>query len=329
MQPSSQPSSQPTAQPSSQPSGRPTGQPSTQPSSKPTSSPTTPAPSFAPTKLESDIVIVQATFKIDNVAGNFSDYKSQLSVRQAVARVSNVSVSNVEFVSATPSTSSAVRTNSFTDKDRFLNNNRRMLQAATQSWNVKTVTSYNLVNYPQYRNSPNALAADVSQAVAQSVQQGVFTAELNNFAKQNQVPGLANATSDQVVVVSKVIAPPSENNENTLSDGEITAIVICVVIGAVGLFSLVYYFLINVRKSLPHTPQIIPVHRTLTSQNTMDLPFDSQAVVKKGSNQDIFDEEVVMIAVEGPDPEEQLGAENSAAQSSTDVVKHNQKIINL
>jgi hypothetical protein len=135
------------------------------------------------------VVDIEATFQVDDVTGSIND-AAILTFRQTVATISDVKLKTVRYDGATLVASSAGKPAFMKEKERqhqkeieSTGSYRRKLQSGA-SYFVKTTTTYNLINYPQYQNA-SSLIVSVSKTLTTAAQTNTFTSTLRAYASKN------------------------------------------------------------------------------------------------------------------------------------------------
>jgi hypothetical protein len=210
---------------------------------------------------------VTCSFKIENVQGNFSDAKSHLTIRQTVANVSQISSENVRFVSATIVVAKAAR---------------KVSQSGGSSWSVKTESSYNLVDFPAFRNDPTGLANQVKASISEMVSSGQFSYQLQSFAARNDLSNLEDAVTLEVSIIVTILDLSTISEIGTvLSEGEIVAIALCGALVCLVVGGLLYYSM-TATTIVSKPARVIPVHSVLSSSATpYESRYDPNPVIKR------------------------------------------------
>jgi hypothetical protein len=238
------PSVHPTLGPSAVPTVAPTTGPSVSPSRIPSAIPTavpsvTPsvsfAPTFSPTSQNQPVVQVDTTFGFTVTSTDLTDSDLKL-IDQTTFTVSNPKPDAIQDTKYT------------VNRRRLTRSEAKEVLLAGGTIQVTAVLVYNMVNFPDY--TVDSLSTTVVASLKVAVQDTVYATTLNNLAVANGATALVGATVNYVNTEVTVDDTPTTNeDDDSLSAGEISAIVICTVFGFFVLVFVIYWYMFRTRKN--------------------------------------------------------------------------------
>jgi hypothetical protein len=257
MTPTQTPSVVLTASPTITPTQTPTLVPSVDPTMGPTTGPTVvpsfrpSAPTYSPSAVPTPVptgkskssVIINAGFTVNSVNGATLTPTSQETIKQSIANVSQATVNNVDLVSLTGTNRRLLLSASSSSVVH-----RMLATASLFSYKVVAEIHFNLIDFPGLNES--YLAGTKSKSLMEAVKTHEFDRIISYYATINNVSQLmGNVTVSDVVVTATVVPIPatSENDDVTLSDGQVAGLAVGITVGAILFSGVVYLSLLKVR----------------------------------------------------------------------------------
>lgn len=246
-----------TAAPTFMPTMAPTFAPTASPTRRPTRSPTTAQPSFQPTSFPTpeEFIAFSSSLGIGGLPDLDLDNEERGAIASSVCEVMELPRSDCEFVSFTPDndTRRALAEDSSSNagglrgwQDQVMDQIPRFLQ---QTFSITAIVR-TIVNLGTFTGNSQNLQNDLEQRLVTAVNDGQLTQTLQTIAAEFNITDLLNANVTGVSIVSDTPVGDDESgggggggsdSDGGLSDGEVAALVICLVLAAVLLIVGIYF----------------------------------------------------------------------------------------
>jgi hypothetical protein len=237
-QPTFGPSAVPTVVPTTGPSASPSRTPSATPSAVPTVTPSISfAPTFSPTSQNQPVVQVDTTFSFTVASTELTASDLEI-VDQTTFSVSNPKPDAIQGTKYTVDG---------TTRRRLTRSEAKEVLLAGGNIQVTAVLVYNMVNLPGY--TVDSLSTAVVSSLKVAVRDSVYATTLNSLATSNGATALMGATVNWVNTEVTVDDTPTNEDDDSLSAGELSAIVICSVFGFFVVVFVIYWYMFRTDKN--------------------------------------------------------------------------------